>query len=365
MLLDTLERSPFALSDADCERLAARLQLAVKRARRSGRQTLAALTLPLPADLDPSAVACASRRPGESWFLLEQPERGGRALAALGEAVCLTATGPERFATVADRWRALAAAAVSDPPEDPSDSGSTSGGPIALGGFAFAAEGGADLAWSGFAPASLIVPEVAFTREQRPGRRTGGASPTPLPDPRVATDGMRVRMTLCALAAPDDTAEQLLARLERRVGELRVEPLRAARPRAHGALPDRERDAAGALRGRRRARGRADPRRAAREGGARARGAGARGRGGFQLRPRRAVRGAARGLPLVHGLLRWSRRRRVRRRQPRAAGASRGPPRQYARARRLDAPQCRPRRRRPPRRTARCTPRRTARSTRS
>jgi menaquinone-specific isochorismate synthase len=231
----TLERtheSPFALSDADRERLAARLQLAVKRARRSGRQTLAALTLPLPGDLDPSAVVCASRRPGESWFLLEQPERGSRALAALGEAACLTATGPERFATVADRWRALAAAAVSDPPENPSDLGSTSGGPIALGGFAFAPGGGADLAWSGFAPASLIVPEVAFTREQRVGRGTGGGSPSP--DPRAATEGMRVRMTLCAHAAPDDTAEQLLARLERRLGELRMEPLALLDPAPTG-----------------------------------------------------------------------------------------------------------------------------------
>ncbi len=234
MRLRTVERSPFALSDSDRERLAARLQLAVKRARRSGRQTLAALTLPLPGDLDPSAVVCASRRTGEPWFLLEQPERGARALAALGEAVCLTATGPERFATVADRWRALAAAAVSEPPEDPSDAGSTSGGPIALGGFAFAAEGGADLAWSGFAPASLIVPEVAFTRERRPGCRTGGASPTSVTDPRAATDDMRVRMTLCALAAPDDTVEQLLDRLERRLGELRVEPLALLDPAPTG-----------------------------------------------------------------------------------------------------------------------------------
>ncbi len=224
----------FALSESDRERLSARLQLAVKRARRSGRQTLAALTLPLPADLDPSAVVCASRRPGEPWFLLEQPERGARALAALGEAVSLTATGPERFATVADRWRALAAAAVSDPPEDPSDTGSAAGGPIALGGFAFAAEGGADLAWSGFAPASLIVPEVTVTRERPPGHRPGGASPTPGTDPRAATDGTRVRMTLSALAAPDDTAEQLLARLERRVGELRVEPLALLDPAPTG-----------------------------------------------------------------------------------------------------------------------------------
>jgi isochorismate synthase len=232
--LRTFERSPFALSEADRERLAARLQLAVKRARRSGRQTLAVLSLPLPGDIDPSAVACASRRAGESWFLLEQPERGARALAALGEAVCLTAAGPERFATVADRWRALAAAAVSDPPGDPSDPGASGGGPIALGGFAFAAEGGADLAWSGFAPASLIVPEVAFTREQLPGRRMGGGAPTPLADPHAATDGMRVRMTLCALAAPDDTAEQLLARLERRLGELRVEPLALLDPAPTG-----------------------------------------------------------------------------------------------------------------------------------
>ena len=241
MLLRTSERSPFALSDADRERLGARLQLAVRRARRSGRQTLAALTLPLPADLDPSAVVCASRRPGESWFLLEQPERGARALAALGEAACLTATGPERFATVADRWRALAAAAVGDPPEDPSDPGSTSDGPIALGGFAFAAEGGADLAWSGFAPASLIVPEVALTRRQSATalRRDRGARPGTVGGEQMSVGGgpggsVDVRMTLCALAAPDDTPEQLLSRLERRVGELRVEPLALLDPAPTG-----------------------------------------------------------------------------------------------------------------------------------
>ncbi len=113
--------------------------------------------------LDPSAVACASRRPGEPWFLFEQPDRGARALAALGEVSLLTATGPERFATVADRWRSLAAAAVSDPPEDPGR-----GGPVAVGGFAFAPQGGADPAWAGFEPASLNVPEVALTREPHP-----------------------------------------------------------------------------------------------------------------------------------------------------------------------------------------------------
>ncbi len=225
--------APFVLAGADRERLSARLQLAVKRARRSGRQTLAALTLALPAEVDPSAMVAASRRPGEPWFLLEQPERGARVLAALGEAVSLTAAGPERFATVADRWRALAAAAVGDPPEESSDPASAGGGPVALGGFAFAPAGGGDPAWSGFAPASLVVPEVAFTRRRSP-----------------ADGGGHVRMTVCALAAPDDTAEELLARLERRLAELRERPLPlldpapAGRYRVASAMPPEHYEAA-------------------------------------------------------------------------------------------------------------------------
>ncbi|MFI5004818.1 MAG: isochorismate synthase MenF [Solirubrobacterales bacterium] len=232
---ERLRESPFALGEADRERLGARLELAVTRARRSGRPTLATLTLPLGADVDPSAVVCASRRPDEPWFLFEQPERGARALAALGEAACLTARGPERFSAVADRWRALAAAAVSDPPDDPGR-----GGPIAVGGFAFAADGGADPAWSGFEPASLVVPEVALTRQERPG------------DGRRAGEGVGrgVRLTLSALAAPDDTAEELLARLEDRVRELRHRPLAlldpapAGRYRIASAMPPEHYEAA-------------------------------------------------------------------------------------------------------------------------
>jgi len=228
---ERLRESPFALGEADRERLGARLELAVTRARRSGRSTLATLTIPLPADVDPSAVVCASRRAGEPWFLFEQPERGARALAALGEAACLTARGPERFAAVADRWRALAAAAVSDPPDDPGR-----GGPVAVGGFAFAADGGADPAWSGFEPASLVVPEVALARAQE---HLGDRS---RPD--------RVRLTLSALAAPDDTAEELLARLENRVRELRHRPLAlldpapAGRYRIASAMPPEHYEAA-------------------------------------------------------------------------------------------------------------------------
>jgi salicylate biosynthesis isochorismate synthase len=221
----------FALSEADRERLAARLELAVRRARRSGQPTLATLTLALAADVDPSAVACASRRSGEPWFLFEQPERGRAALAALGEAADLTAAGPDRFAVVADRWRALAAAAVSDPPDDPDRFG-----PVAVGGFAFAPDGGADPAWSGFAPASLVVPEVALTRRAPSGRRgrEGAQRAAGTGAGAAALEGGRVCLTLAALAAADDTAADLLARLETRLGELREAPLALLDPAPSG-----------------------------------------------------------------------------------------------------------------------------------
>ena len=191
----------FALSADDRARLSARLGLAVRRARRAGGEVLATLSLTLDGDIDPSAVVCASRRAGEPWFVFEQPDRARAALAALGEVTNLHASGPMRFATVADRWRTLSAAAVADPADEPAGGGA-GGGPIAVGGFAFAPEGGAAPHWRGFEPASLSVPEVALSRSERGGVLT-------------------VRLTLAALACPDDVPEELLARLERRLSELR------------------------------------------------------------------------------------------------------------------------------------------------
>jgi len=110
---------------------------------------------------------------------------------------------------------------------------------------------------AGFEPASLTVPEVALTRVERRGEPT-------------------VRMTLAALARPDDVPEELLARLERRVGELHSDPLPLLDPAPDRALPGGERDAAGALRAGSRARHRADRGRPAGEDRARPRSAGAR-----------------------------------------------------------------------------------------
>jgi isochorismate synthase len=118
------------------------------------------------------------------------------ALAALGEATAIESAGAGRFEEVAKRWRELAAGAVSW------GEGVEEAGPVALGGFAFAASGACSPVWSGFAAASLIVPEVAIVRD-------GGAA----------------RITLTALAGPDDAPERLLARLEGRLAELRARSL--------------------------------------------------------------------------------------------------------------------------------------------
>jgi isochorismate synthase len=209
-LLDTRPSAPFSLTDADLRRLLERLQRGVARARARGLQTLVTFSVAISEDADPSEIVCASRRPGECWFLLEQPDRGRASLAGLGQVALLDARGDQRFTSVAERWRALAAAAVSDPAEEASGCG-----PVALGGFAFAAEGGAAPHWQGFDPASLLVPEVAITRREREGR-------------------VSVRLTLAALAAPDDLPEQLLARLRARMRELRAGALALLDPAPTG-----------------------------------------------------------------------------------------------------------------------------------
>ena len=123
-------------------------------------------------------MVCASRRPGESWLALEQPERERAALATMGEAVRLRAEGGERFASLADRWRRLAAAAVGG--ERAGIGHGESGGLVAVCGFAFAPDGGRSPEWADFEPASLIVPEVGsvgtLRRRTRPARAGSGAS---------------------------------------------------------------------------------------------------------------------------------------------------------------------------------------------
>ena len=193
----TLDGSPFTLAAADRKRLRKRLEQAVRRARRGSREgVLAALTVAVAHDVDPSAVVLMSRRPEDSWLCTEQPERDRAALAALGCVLALEARGAGRFEQVAARWRSLAAEAFCDPADG------AGAGLIAAGGFAFAPDGGGSPPWKGFVPASLHVPAVALARR-----------------------GDEVRLTVAALACPDDTADELLGQIEQRVSQLRSVPL--------------------------------------------------------------------------------------------------------------------------------------------
>jgi menaquinone-specific isochorismate synthase len=216
----------FSLAAGQLRQLRSRLERALERARRSGQPTLASSMVALPCEVDPCAVVCASRRPGEPWFAFEQPERGRRALGALGEVARLRASGEGRFAEVAERWRALAAPAIDD------EAGADRCAPLAVGGFAFAPNGGGSPRWSGFEPASLTVPEVAITRD------------------RDAEGRLRVRLRMSALLAADDTVQEALSRLQRRLGELTrdelplLDPAPTGRAQVVSAMPPEHYEAA-------------------------------------------------------------------------------------------------------------------------
>jgi len=219
----TAEAGAFALAFADAERLGDHLAAAQRRARRSSTgEALAAITVALPRGADPTAIVVSSRIGGEPWFVFEQPDRARAALATLGLATAIEAHGPGRFAEVAARWRRLAAGAVADVPDGPRGSG-----PVAVGGFAFAPEGGGAPHWHGFAPASLHVPEVALARR-----------------------GEDLRMTLAALVRADDDVDRVHARLVERAASLRqdtlplLDPDPTTRSRVVSAMPPEHYEAA-------------------------------------------------------------------------------------------------------------------------
>src|SRR3954467_5374443 len=118
--ITTAGRPPLRAEDR--ERLRVRAVEAVRRARRRG-EALAAVTVPLPAGADPTAIAAASRRPGEPWFSYEQSDRDGFARAALGCIAALDASRPEPFGPVPERGGAVAEQAPCDAPGGPRGSG--------------------------------------------------------------------------------------------------------------------------------------------------------------------------------------------------------------------------------------------------
>ena len=180
------------------QRLGRHLDAALRRARSSGAATLASVTSAIDPAGDPTAMASASRRPGEPWFCLEQPDRDGCALAAIGSVRALEDEGPDRFragrgplARAGPRGRSPTTA-----PDRPDRGWSRSAASRSR------HDGAGSPRWQGFAPASLVVPEVSIARK-----------------------GGQVTLTLNLDVAPDDTVDDLQKRARRRLGELRTPPL--------------------------------------------------------------------------------------------------------------------------------------------
>jgi isochorismate synthase len=206
------------LGDKAWARLAKRIPVALRGARAPGGSAavrIVSVTDELRDPVDPTAVALASRRVKEPWSCLEQPDRDRAALAALGAVHELASSGPRRFVELDARWRAVVAAALADPPPGPAGTGL-----LCVGGFAFAPDGGGSPAWSGFQPASLVVPEVSLARR-----------------------GDRTWLTVSQAVGADDTEDDVLGRVAQRLGELREAPLPLLDPdptgtfRIHSPMP--------------------------------------------------------------------------------------------------------------------------------
>jgi isochorismate synthase len=180
---------------------------------------VAAITVAIPAGLDLSAAVLAARRQDDRFFCLEQPDRGGFALVALGQAALVEASGPERFEGAARRARELARTAlVDDPAADPG--APPAAGPVLVGGFAFSSTGGTSPEWGSLAPVQLVLPELALARH-----------------------GGEARLTVCAAVERDGDEDAAVDRLLRRLTELRptatplIDPDPVERPRVASAAP--------------------------------------------------------------------------------------------------------------------------------
>ena len=193
-------KAPRWLGESGWRRLRDRAQSAVHAARRHGHAgTLISVSERLDGAVDPSPVVIGSRRPDEHWFCFEQPDRDGTALAALG---CVHEVAPGQAASGALRWSIAAGASSSrwhSRIRRPARRarGSSPSEPLRSPPAAAASP-----TWRGFEAGSLIVPELSLAR------RAG-----------------ETWLTVNVMPEADDTVEAVVAGVERRLAELRAEPL--------------------------------------------------------------------------------------------------------------------------------------------
>jgi isochorismate synthase len=217
--LETAAPAPFGLDEPARRRLEERIGAARERARRTGARSLASVTKRVPAELDLAAAVLAARRQDDRFFCLEQPDRDGFALAGLGTAALVEERGRGRFEEATASTRSLAEAIIADDPASDADRPAAAG-PVFVGGFAFAPDGGASPDWRSLAPAQLVLPELALARQRG-----------------------EARLTVCVPVDPDDSAETPLRRVLERLAELEpvpmplIDPDPLERPRVAAATP--------------------------------------------------------------------------------------------------------------------------------
>ena len=183
--------SPFGL-DAPARRLLTE-RIEAASARLHG-PVLAGVTVRVPADLDVSAAVLAARRADDRFFCFEQPDRDGFALAGLGAAAVVEAGGKDRFRDAAAAVRAWGERTiVGDAAAERAPFG-----PVWVGGFAFADDGGMAPEWRSLAAGQLVMPEVALARH-----------------------GDEARMAVTVAVLPGEDPGEVLARVDERLGELR------------------------------------------------------------------------------------------------------------------------------------------------
>jgi salicylate biosynthesis isochorismate synthase/menaquinone-specific isochorismate synthase len=183
---------------------------AIAEAAGRGRRTLVSVTVEVDVD-DPCAAIFASRLASDRWFCWEQPDREF-ALAGLGVAHEAASRGEGRFRDVADECLRTGRDAVLEEP-----AGLPAGaGPVWLGGFAFAPDGGTSSTWSSLPPASLVLPELS-----------------------ICGSGGRSFLTVNAVVRPGDDAERRAGALAARLAGLHGEaplPLLDPHPTAHAEI---------------------------------------------------------------------------------------------------------------------------------
>lgn len=182
--------------------LAERADEALRLARSRGRSVVAAVTVNLPAGIDPLGHIAVAREAGDPWSSFAQPERDDFALATLGAAARAEASGPARFDEIAARCGSvLEAALVEDLFDDPQAPAAS--GIVWVGGFGFLdATPTADI-WRESPSASFVLPKFAIVRR-------GGVDP-------------QARLTITIRMEPDSVIADELARVEAGVERLRLD----------------------------------------------------------------------------------------------------------------------------------------------